>query len=118
MTIDIAFLESAPIQHRFKDGKIWDVIDYPFRISDGRATHIVNVGITGQFQDPAEALGSKGLTKGELVEAARTWLRSRIDKGNCDPNSRLDLISSAMAICESPIPQDQGCLAAALTLAK
>jgi hypothetical protein len=85
MTIDIAFLESAPIQHRFKDGKIWDVIDYPFRISDGKSTCIVNVGITGQFHDPAEALGSKGLTKGELVEAARTWLRSRIDKGDCDP---------------------------------
>jgi hypothetical protein len=85
MTIDITFVESAPIQHRFKDGKIWNVIDYPFRISNGKSTCIVNVGITGQSHDPAEALGSKGLTKEELVEAARTWLRSRIDKGDCDP---------------------------------
>jgi len=83
--MDITFDESVPIQRRFKDGKIWDAVDYPFRISDGKSNCVVNVGITGQSHDPAELLGSKGLTKGELVEAARAWLRSRIDKGECDP---------------------------------
>jgi hypothetical protein len=86
MTIEVSFFDSVPIQHRFKDGKLWNMIDYAFRVSDGNSTCVVNVGITGQFHDPPEALGAKGLTKEELVEAAYAWLRSRIDKGQCDPS--------------------------------
>lgn len=90
MTIEITFLESLPIQRRFKDGKLWDMIDYPFRVSDGKSSCVVNVGITGQSHDPAETLGSKKLTKADLVEAARAWLRSRIEKGERDPLSHPD----------------------------
>lgn len=36
----------------------------------------------------AEALGSKKLSRDELVEAAQAWLRSRIEKGECDPFTR------------------------------
>ncbi len=67
---------------------VFDIIDYPFQVSNGRASCTVRVGITGAYHDPAEALGSKKLSQDERVEAARAWLRSRVEKGECDPFSR------------------------------
>jgi hypothetical protein len=85
MMIEITFLDSEPVERRFKNSTLWDVIDYPFRVSDGKSSRTVKVGITGQFHDPAEALGLKKLSRAEMVDAASSWLRSRLDKGECDP---------------------------------
>jgi hypothetical protein len=99
MAYDIAFLGA---DRRSKDGKLWDVVDYQFEVSGGSRKAIVAVGITGQFHDPAEALGSKKLSKEERVEAASAWLRSRLDKKDCDPfnrpasDSTIDLPSTVM----------------------
>lgn len=85
MSWEITFLDEAPLERRFKDGKLWDVVDYPFRVSNGQASRTVAVGITGQSHDPSEALGSKKLSRGDLMEAAAAWLRSRLEKHECDP---------------------------------
>jgi hypothetical protein len=90
MDYEIKFLDSSPVERRFKDGKVWDVIDYPFQVTERRSSCTVLVGITGQFHDPADALGSKKLTRAELIEAAKAWLRSRLEKGECDPFTRPD----------------------------
>jgi hypothetical protein len=81
----VAFLHS---NRRSKDGKLWDVIDYQFQVSNGASKVIVAVGITGQFHDPAEALGSKKLSNEARVEAASAWLRSRLETKECDPFNR------------------------------
>jgi hypothetical protein len=78
MSIEIEFEDSG---RRSLNGQIFDVIDYRFLLSNGRSARTIAVGITGQFHDPAEALGSKGLPKKELSEAARAWLQSRVNKG-------------------------------------
>jgi hypothetical protein len=74
-------LDFLELQHRVAGGQYVDVVDYLFRVSAGTARQIVAVGITGQFHDPAEALGLKKLSKEERIEAAGAWLRSRIAKG-------------------------------------
>lgn len=99
MNWEITFLNA---EHRVRDGKLWDMVDYVFRVSNGKSTQVVAVGITGQFHDPAEAMGAKKLSREELVKAAEDWLRSRLDKGECDPFRRpetdasIDLPSSVM----------------------
>jgi hypothetical protein len=74
-------LDFRDLQHRVVGGQYVDVVDYLFRVSAGTALQIVAVGITGQFHDPAEALGLKKLSKEERIDAASAWLRSRIAKG-------------------------------------
>lgn len=88
MNIKVKPLANDPIERRCKNGQLFDVVDYPFQVSNGRVDCTVKVGITGTFHDPAEALGSKKLSRDELVEAAQAWLRSRIEKGECDPFTR------------------------------
>jgi len=44
MMIEITFLESVPIQRRFRYGTLHDMIDYPFRVSDGKSNCVVHVG--------------------------------------------------------------------------
>ena len=96
---EITFLDSG---RRAKDGKLWDVIDYRFRVSNGQQNEEVAVGITGVFHDPAGPLGLKELSREELIEAATAWLRSRLEKGECDPFSHperdrvIDVPSSVM----------------------
>ena len=96
--IEITFLESG---RRARDGKLWDVIDYRFRVSKGRLNRVV-VGITGAFHDPAGPLGPKTLSQDELIKAATAWLHSRLEKGECDPfnhpesDSMIDVPSSVM----------------------
>jgi hypothetical protein len=34
MDCEIKFLDSSPVERRFKDGKVWDVIDYPFQVTE------------------------------------------------------------------------------------
>lgn len=84
-TFEITFLDSS---RRAKDGKLWDVIDYRFHVSNGKLNQEVVVGITGAFHDPAGRLGLKELSREELIEAAGAWLPSRLEKGECDPSSR------------------------------
>lgn len=84
MQLDILFLD---VDRRTAAGAIWDVIDYRFKVQ-AEATVVVAVGITGQFHDPAPALGNRKLSQSELAEAAAAWLRSRIDRGECDPFNR------------------------------
>lgn len=74
-------LDFLELQHRVVGGQFFDVVDYVFRVSAGTARQIIAVGITGQFHDPAEALGTKKLSKEERIDAASAWLRSRIAKG-------------------------------------
>lgn len=74
-------LDFLELQHRVTGGQFIDVVDYLFRVSAGTARQIVAVGITGQFHDPAEALGLKKISKEERIEAASAWVRSRIAKG-------------------------------------
>jgi|ERR1700719_3248149 len=74
----IDFLEA---KQRIRDGNYYDVVDYFFSVSNGELRRVVAVGLTGQFHDPAEALGLKRMTKIDRIEAASSWLRSRIDKG-------------------------------------
>src|SRR5258708_38602896 len=85
MSIDINPLDRNLIKRRSTEGKIWDIIDYPFQVSNGTTSCAVDVGITGVFHDPATALGSTKLSQDELVEAASAWLRSGIEKGELDP---------------------------------
>jgi hypothetical protein len=99
MNFEITFLDSG---RRAKEGKLWDVIDYRFRVSNGRRNQVVSVGVTGAFHDPAGPLGLKTLSREELIEAAAAWLRSRLEKGKCEPFSRpesdglIDVPSSVM----------------------
>ena len=87
MTVEITFLGSP--KHRCKDGKIYDVIDYPFRVSKGESNCTVVVGIPGQCHDPAEALGLKKLSSSELIKAATDWLHFHlVERGDRDPFSR------------------------------
>jgi hypothetical protein len=86
MSIAIVPLDS--IQRRTKNQQIFDIIDYPFSVSNGKETCIVKVGITGQSHDPAEALGSKKLSQADHVRLAQEWLRSRIEKAGYDPFKR------------------------------
>jgi len=88
MSIEIHPLDQTQIQRRCVDGQLWDMVDYPFLVSNGEMKYTVKVGITGMFHDPAEALGSKRLSQNELAQAASAWLRSRISKGECDPFGR------------------------------
>jgi hypothetical protein len=85
MTIEVSPLDRSQIKRRSKDGQIFDIIDYPFEVSNGQERCIVNVGITGMFHDPAETLGSTRLSQDELVQAASDWLRFVIKKGEYDP---------------------------------
>ena len=89
LTIDIEFIDKAEIQRRSRDGMIFDIIDYPFQVRQAQVSRIVKVGVTGVWHDPAGALGIERLTQDELIEAARAWLTSRIEKGECDPLSEL-----------------------------
>lgn len=82
---EITFLDSG---RRAKDGKVWDAIDYRFRVSNAQQNQEVAVGITGAFHDPAGPLGLKELSREELIEAAGAWLHSRLEKGECDPFNR------------------------------
>ena len=99
MSFEITFLDSG---RRTRDGKLWDVIDYRFRVSNGQTNREVAVGITGVFHDPAGPLGLKELSREELIEAAGAWLRSRLEKGERDPftrpesDSMIDVPSSVM----------------------
>ena len=81
ITFEITFVESG---RRVRDGKVWDVIDYRFGVSNGQTNREVKVGITGAFHDPAGPLGLKELSREELIEAAEAWLRSRLEKGECN----------------------------------
>jgi hypothetical protein len=74
-------LDFLELQHRVVRGQFLDVVDYLFRVSAGTARQIIAVGITGQFHDPAEALGIKKLSKEERIDAASAWLHSRMAKG-------------------------------------
>ena len=85
MSVEIKPLSSTLIQRRSNNRQVFDIIDYPFQLFNGRVNCTVNVGITGAFHDPAEALGSKKLSQDERIEAAGAWLRSRVEKGECDP---------------------------------
>lgn len=99
MDFGITFLDSG---RRAREGNLWDVIDYRFRVSSGKLNQEVAVGITGAFHDPAGPLGLKTLSREELTEAATAWLRSRLEKKECDPFSRpttdstIDVPSSVM----------------------
>jgi hypothetical protein len=85
MSYKMSFLDA---ERRVKDGQVYAMKDYRFRVSNEESAVIVAVGITQQFHDLPEALGSKKLSLEELTEAAATWLRSRLDKGECDPFNR------------------------------
>jgi hypothetical protein len=85
MSVEISPLDRSQIKRRTKDGQIYDIIDYPFQVSNGQEKCVVNVGITGMFHDPAEAIGSKKLSQDELVQAASDWLRFLIRRGKYDP---------------------------------
>jgi hypothetical protein len=85
MKIEISPLDRSQIKRRTKDGQIFDVIDYPFQLSNGNEKCTINVGITGMFHDPAEAVGSRRLSQEELVQAAGEWLRRAITEGQYDP---------------------------------
>ncbi len=85
MNFEITFLDSG---RRMKDGKLWDVIDYRFRVANGTLDRVVAVGITGTFHDPAGPLDLKTMSQDELINAAAVWLRSRLEKKECDPFSR------------------------------
>jgi hypothetical protein len=85
MNCDINLVDSG---RRMRDNKLWDVIDYRFRVSNGKLNRVVAVGVTGGFHDPAGPLGLKTLSTDEIAEAAAAWLRSRLEKGECDPFSR------------------------------
>ena len=74
-------LDFLGFQHRVVGGQFFDVVNYLFRVSAGTVRQIIAVGITGQFHDPAEALGIKKVSKEERIDAASAWLRSRIVKG-------------------------------------
>jgi hypothetical protein len=99
MDFGITFLDAG---RRTRDGKLWDVIDYHFRVASGKLNWEVAVGITGAFHDAAEPLGMKTLSREKLIEAATDWLRSRLENGECDPFSRpesdstIDVPSSVM----------------------
>jgi hypothetical protein len=99
MSFEITLLDSG---RRTRDGKLWDVIDYRFRVVNGQLNAVVAVGITGVFHDAAGPLGLKTLSREELIEAAAAWLRSRLKKGECDPFGRpesdglIDVPSSVM----------------------
>ena len=43
------------------------------------------VGIPIEFNATAEPLGSKRLSHDELIECAKAWLDSRLEKEECDP---------------------------------
>jgi hypothetical protein len=85
MFLEIVFVGAG---RRMAGGALCDIIDYRFRIKDGGSTAVVAVGITGAFHDPAPALGIKPMLYGERIEAASAWLRSRIDKRECNPFAR------------------------------
>lgn len=85
MSVEIAPLDRKQIKRRTKDGQIFDIIDYPFEVSNGPKKCVVYVGITGMFHDPANTLGSKKLSQDDLVQAARDWLRFVINNGRYDP---------------------------------
>ena len=82
MAFDITYRDK---DRRVTSGTIHDIIDYRFRVSDGKSTAVVAVGISGAYHDPASALALKRLSHEELVEAAAAWLKSRLDKCECDP---------------------------------
>ena len=88
MNIRITLLDQSEIRRRTQDGQIFDIIDYPFEVSKDQVSRRVKVGITGTFHDPADALGLKNLSQTDLAEAAAAWLRSRLEKGECDPFAR------------------------------
>jgi len=73
----VRFVDKA---RRTLDGQIFDIIDYTFEVSRAGEQCMVNVGITGGWHDEIADLHRK-LTREELVEAARKWLESRINKG-------------------------------------
>jgi hypothetical protein len=87
MPTDVDIKPLPMVDRRVTDGKILDIVDYPFEVLKGVKSSIVRVGITGQ----SHTLGdSKSLRREELVQAASDWLRSRIAKGECDPWTRPD----------------------------
>ena len=65
-----------------------DRTDYRFRVTSGQRSTTVAVGITGQWHDTPEAMGSRALSEAQLKEAAEAWLRSQLEKGKCDPFNR------------------------------
>jgi len=86
-TVNIRPLDKSLIRRRQRNGHLFDVIEYPFLVSDDRVSSTVWVGITGACHDLATALGSKKLSQDDLVQAANAWLRSRVEKRECDPFS-------------------------------
>ena len=98
MPFEIVFLGAA---RRVGGRAVRDVIDYRFGVTDGRSAAAVTVGITGAYHDGAPGLGIKELTLAR-VEAATSWLRSRLERGLCkpfrsiNPDAALDLPSNVM----------------------
>jgi len=76
------------MERRCADGGPLDIIDYPFEVSKEGGVATVKVGISGLFHDPADATGSKKLRSEERFQAASDYLRSRIERGECDPWNR------------------------------
>jgi len=67
-------------QRRVRDGQVFDVIDYFFRVSTGESHRDVTFGIIGQSYDPPESVGP--LLAGEqLGGAATAWLQFHLGKG-------------------------------------
>ena len=98
MPFEIAFLGAA---RRVGGRAVRDVIDYRFGVTDGRSAAAVTVGITGAYHDRAPGLGIKELSL-VRVEAATSWLRSRLERGLCkpfrsiNPDAAIDLPSDVM----------------------
>jgi hypothetical protein len=84
MSIEILPFDRSQIKRRAKDGHIFDIIDYPFEVSNGQERCIVNVGITGMSHNPADAFVSNKLLQDEFVQAASDWLHFLIKKGEYD----------------------------------
>jgi hypothetical protein len=61
---------------------------FPFRVSNGLSNQIVPIGIPIEFNGTAEALGTKRLTQGELIEFATAWLDFLVSNRKCDPFGR------------------------------
>lgn len=83
-TITVTPLDKSAIRRRQRNGQLFDVIEYPFCVSNGEISQTVWVGITGQAHDLATAFGAQRLSQDELIEAAKAWLVSRTEKGADD----------------------------------
>lgn len=98
MSFEIVFLGAA---RRVGGRAVRNVIDYRFGVTDGKSAAEVAVGITGASHRPAPEWGTKELSL-TRVEAATSWLRSRLARGLCkpfrsnNPDTAIDLPSNVM----------------------